>query len=348
MKNENIDPIIECIDLFCGVGGLTHGLIQGGISVIGGIDLDPTCRFPYEHNNNAVFIERDIHDISANDINTLFGNTNLTLLAGCAPCQPFSKYSRKVRKLNNDSKWQLVLDFGRLARDSQPDFVTMENVPELLNHEVFEDFLKDLENYKVWFDIVDCTQYGVPQTRKQLVLLASKHGEIELLTPEEFGSDSSTVRQKISHLPSISAGETHPDDPLHRASGLSDLNLRRIRASKPGGTWRDWDDSLLAKCHRKLSGQYYSSVYGRMKWDTASPTITTQCFGYGNGRFGHPEQDRAISLREATILQTFPENYLFTAPNDRITFDRLGRLIGNAVPVRIGEVIAKSIIKHTK
>lgn len=348
MKNENVDPIIECIDLFCGVGGLTHGLIQGGVSVIGGIDLDPTCRFPYEHNNNAVFIEKDIHDISANDINTLFGNTNLTLLAGCAPCQPFSKYSRKVRKLNNDSKWQLVLDFGRLVRDSQPDFVTMENVPELLNHEVFEVFLKNLEGYEVWKNIVDCTQYGVPQTRKRLVLLASKHGEIELLTPEEFGSDTANVRQKISHLPRISAGETHPDDPLHRASGLSDLNLRRIRASKPGGTWRDWDDSLLAECHRKPSGQYYSSVYGRMEWDTASPTITTQCFGYGNGRFGHPEQDRAISLREAAILQTFPEHYLFTAPDDRITFDRLGRLIGNAVPVRIGEVIAKSMIKHIK
>jgi DNA (cytosine-5)-methyltransferase 1 len=144
------------------------------------------------------------------------------------------------------------------------------------------------------------------------------------------------------------AGGSDPNDSLHRASSLSKLNLERIKASKPGGSWRDWDKSLLAECHRKQSGKTYPGVYGRMEWDTPAPTITTQCFGYGNGRFGHPEQDRAISLREAAILQTFPEDYCFLPHTERISFSRIGRMIGNAVPVRLGEVIALSILSHLR
>ncbi|MFN7194041.1 MAG: DNA cytosine methyltransferase [Rhodospirillales bacterium] len=124
--------------------------------------------------------------------------------------------------------------------------------------------------------------------------------------------------------------------------------MRRIRASKPGGTWRDWPISLQAACHRRRSGKTYPSVYGRMEWDAAAPTMTTQCFGYGNGRFGHPEQHRAISLREAAMLQTFPPDYEFVADRDVVKFNRLGRLIGNAVPVRLGEVIAKTLVSHLK
>ncbi|MDB9494615.1 DNA cytosine methyltransferase [Spirulina major CS-329] len=122
--------------------------------------------------------------------------------------------------------------------------------------------------------------------------------------------------------------------------------MKRIRASKPGGTWRDWDEALLASCHRKDTGKTYPSVYGRMEWDKPAPTITTQCFGYGNGRFGHPEQDRAISLREAALLQTFPENYQFLPLGEEPKFYTVGRLIGNAVPVRIGEVLAHTFLKH--
>lgn len=342
------DSLISCIDLFCGVGGLTYGLIKGGIRVIAGIDLDPQCRFPYESNNDSVFIERDVQNLSGSELATMFGDAKFKLLAGCAPCQPFSTYSRKGRQVRDDRKWELISDFGRLVRETQPDFVTMENVPQLLDHKVFKDFLRDLSGYETWYDVVDCVQYGIPQTRKRLVLLASRLGSVKLMPPNKFGSCSTTVtvRQSISHLPPLEAGGSNPDDPLHTASSLSDLNLRRIRASKPGGTWRDWDDELLAKCHRKTTGKTYPSVYGRMEWDAPSPTITTQCFGFGNGRFGHPEQDRAISLREAAILQTFPENYRFVAPDERVTFNKLGRLIGNAVPVRIGEVVALSLREH--
>ncbi len=337
---------VGCIDLFCGLGGLTHGLISGGIRVVAGIDIDPQCRFPYEINNNAVFIEKNIRDLSGCELANMFGDTKFRLLAGCAPCQPFSTYSRRGRQKRDDMKWSLVSDFGRLVQEIQPEFVTMENVPQLVDHEVFKTFLAALKDYSTSWGIMDCAQYGVPQTRKRLVLMASRLGSIKLVSPESFGQSRMTVREAICHLPALKAGCSDPNDALHSASALSDINLRRIKASKPGGTWRDWDESLIAACHRKSSGQTYPSVYGRMQWDSLAPTITTQCFGFGNGRFGHPEQDRAISLREAAILQTFPDDYCFLAPSERMSFSKFGRLIGNAVPVRIGEVVAKSILEH--
>jgi DNA (cytosine-5)-methyltransferase 1 len=224
----------------------------------------------------------------------------------------------------------------------------MENVPQLLDHEVFDDFITALDGFDVWWDIIECAQYRVPQTRKRLVLLASRFGPITLLPPPALIDEPPTVREAISHLAPLGAGDSDPNDPLHSASRLTDINLRRIRASKPGGTWRDWDESLVAQCHRRESGDTYPSVYGRMEWDEPAPTITTQSFGYGNGRFGHPEQDRAISLREAAILQTFPDTYDFLPAGERARFSVLGRLIGNAVPVRIGEVVAESLLNHLR
>jgi DNA (cytosine-5)-methyltransferase 1 len=164
------------------------------------------------------------------------------------------------------------------------------------------------------------------------------------LTKDSQGAKS--VRETIAELPSIAAGGADPKDNLHISSKLSPINLKRIQASVPGGTWRDWDKGLRAACHRKATGATYPSVYGRMEWDKPSPTITTQCFGFGNGRFGHPEQDRAISLREAAMLQTFPRDYKFVPHESRVVFDKLGRLIGNAVPVRLGEVIADALVNH--
>lgn len=338
-------PEVRCIDLFCGLGGLTHGLQKGGVQVVAGIDVDPDCRFAYEANNRgAKFVERSVRDLSGQELTDLFGHSGMRLLAGCAPCQPFSTYSRKARKTKADPKWDLASEFGKLVVETQPDLVTMENVPQLKDHPVFDDFLGSLTGYSVWHGVVECDKYGVPQTRKRLVLLASRLGPIHLVPPTASGG--ATVRSAIGHLRPLSAGDTDPRDRLHTSSRLSPINLRRIRASKPGGTWRDWDATLLAKCHTKATGESYPSVYGRMEWDAPAPTITTQCFGFGNGRFGHPEQDRAISLREAAILQTFPDDYRFLAPGERPNFSKFGRLIGNAVPVRLGEVIANSVLEH--
>lgn len=336
---------ISAVDLFCGVGGLTHGLVQGGISVAAGIDIDGDCRFPYEANNEARFLEKDIKSLTAKDIVPLFEKGKIRLLAGCAPCQPFSTYSQPGRSSRTDGKWTLLEDFGRTIEEIQPELVTMENVPRLLEHRVFKRFLKSLAGYHVWHGVVHCAEYGVPQSRKRLVLLASRLGSVELIAPTH-ADRALTLREAIATLPAIPAGGSHPEDPLHTACNLNAINMRRIKASRPGGTWRDWPIGLLSHCHRKESGKTYPSVYGRMEWEEPSPTITTQCFGFGNGRFGHPEQDRAISLREAAIIQTFPEQYKFVPEGAQIRFSVLGRLIGNAVPVRVGEVVAESLVRH--
>ena len=187
--------------------------------------------------------------------------------------------------------------------------------------------------------------YGIPQKRKRLLLLASKLGEISF--EEELEKENyPTVRQAIGNLPKLEAGQTNSDDPLHTARNLTKVNLQRIKSSKPGGTWREWDEKLLPNCYKKSSGKSFGSVYGRLEWDKPSSTITTQFPGYGNGRFGHPEQNRALSLREGAILQSFPRDYEFIQDAKKFSTQKIAMQIGNAVPPKLGEVIGKSILIH--
>lgn len=334
--------LIEAVDLFCGVGGLTAGLLKAGVKVKAGYDIEPQCQFGYEYNNkNAKFILKDVAEVTKEEIDSLYSKGVIRLLAGCAPCQPFSTYNQgKDTRL--DKKWPLLYHFSRLIEEVRPELVTMENVPDVVKHEVYHDFVAKLEalGYTVSAQRVDCVQYGIPQTRKRHVLLASLISDNISLIPATHEKPI-TVKEVIESLPLLNAGEQDDSDPLHICSKLSSLNLKRIRASKPGGTWRDWPEELVAKCHTKSSGKSYASVYGRMEWDKPAPTITTQCYGFGNGRFGHPTQDRAISLREAALLQTFPNNYKFFEGN--MNFQSIGRMIGNAVPVRLGEVVGLSL-----
>ena len=349
IKTMHSKRAIYAVDLFCGAGGLTHGLLDAGIKVRAGIDLDPVCKYPYEHNNHAEFINKSVTELKPGDICHFYRKGCLRLLAGCAPCQTFSTYNLKARsKEDKDKKWFLLLEFARLVREIKPELVTMENVPGLEEQDVFQTFLETLHNegYHTSHLVVACAEYGIPQHRHRLVLIASKLGEIRLLTPREMGARKKTVRQAFRGLPNLRAGEQCEKDPLHQCSKLSELNLRRIRASKPGGTWRDWPKELIADCHKRHTGNTYGSVYGRMEWDQPAPTMTTQFFGFGNGRFGHPEEDRAISLREGAIIQSFPRNYQFAKPQEPICQKNIGRLIGNAVPVKLGEVIGKSLVAH--
>ena len=334
------------IDLFCGAGGLTSGFEREGLRVVAGIDAEPACRFAYEENNNASFIKRDVSALLASDLDDLWGDATVRILIGCAPCQPFSTYTQG-RIAGEDDRWRLLDAFGRLIRETRPDIVSMENVASLLKHEVHKSFLSLLgeEGYQIEEHIVRCEDYGIPQRRRRLVLLASCRGPIQLLTPLEFGAEALTVRNSIGSLPPLGASAQDQNDPLHMASGLSPLNLERIRASRPGGSWRQWEPALVASCHRKHEGKGYGSVYGRMEWDKVAPTMTTQAYAFGSGRFGHPSQDRGLSLREMAILQTFPPKYAFTPPGADIHFKTVGRMIGNAVPVQLGRVIARSILK---
>jgi DNA-methyltransferase (dcm) len=349
--SNQIKPVrqIYAVDLFCGAGGLTRGLLDAGITVRAGVDLDPICEYPYEKNNDAEFLKKSVTDLQPDDIRLFYRKRSLRLLAGCAPCQTFSTYNLKARSADEkDKKWFLLLEFARLVNEISPELVTMENVPGLAEQDVFAKFIQTLQDngYNVAYQVVACHEYGIPQNRHRLVLLASKLGAIRLLTPEEFGAEKKKVADVIRTLPPLHAGEKSKDDPLHQCSRLSPLNLQRIRASKPGGSWRDWPQELVADCHRKDSGESYGSVYGRMKWDEPAPTMTTQFFGFGNGRFGHPEQDRAISLREGAIIQSFPPDYQFVKPDEPVCQKNIGRLIGNAVPVKLGEVIGRSIVVH--
>lgn len=339
------------VDLFCGIGGLTKGLELSGLNVIAGIDIDSTCAFAYKKNNNADFLCNDISDISAEEISALYPPNSLRILVGCAPCQPFSTYSRRYRKDGRkDSKWKLLYSFLNIVECIKPEIVSMENVPQLATENVFDDFVNSLQTmgYSVSWQVVYCPDYGIPQNRRRLVLLASKRGNIDLIPPLYNKDSYLTVRDAIGNLPPLIAGEQSTEDPLHVCSKLSDVNLKRIRTSIPGGTWRDWDESLQLNCHKKKTGNTYPAVYGRMFWDKPSPTITTQFYGYGNGRFGHPEQDRALSLREGAILQSFPADYIFIDDKHSSSKHELGIHIGNAVPVELGKAIGISILNHLK
>lgn len=336
---------IACVDLFCGAGGLTHGLIRAGVPVVAGIDVDTACRYPFEINNGARFLANDITDVEPSNLKSLYGAARIRILAGCAPCQPFSTYSQRY-DTHTSPRWPLLYQFARLVKSIRPEIVTMENVPLVEKHAVFDDFVTTLQmlGYKVWKNVVDCAQYGLPQNRRRMVILASLIGAIDLIPP--IHKTPQTVRDAIGKLPAINAGSSDDEDPFHVSSKLLPLNLERIRVSRPGGTWRDWPDRLVAECHRRATGRTYPGVYGRMTWDEPSPTITTQFYGFGNGRFGHPEQDRALSLREGAILQGFPKNYAFVAEDAPLHFKVLGRMIGNAVPVALGKAIGESIISH--
>lgn len=336
---------IAAIDLFCGVGGLTRGLFNAGIDVKLGVDLDPACKFPLEENNATKFLQKDVSQLQSQDLLDEFKNCPITLLAGCAPCQPFSTYSYSTGKNKRHKDWGLLKSFEKLVLETKPTLVTMENVPPLEKKEIFEGFSKSLESagYHVSYRIVHGNEIGLPQRRRRLVLVASRLGPIDL---PECNAPVQTVRDAIGDLEPIQAGVRNSRDRLHFSAGLSELNLERIKHSKPGGTWRDWPKHLIAKCHAKKSGRSFPSVYGRMSWDEPAPTMTTQCYGFGNGRFGHPEQDRAISLREAAIIQSFPEDYAFLRDDDPISMSALGRLIGNAVPVKLGEYIGDVLVKH--
>lgn len=339
------------VDLFCGIGGLTHGLQLAGINVVAGIDIAGSCQYAYEENNQAKFINKNIVDVTAEELSGLYPDNSTRILVGCAPCQPFSKYTKRYRKDGHiDDKWKLLYSFSSLVEQVLPEIISMENVPEIIREEVFGDFVRKLTelNYTVSSSIVFCPDYGVPQNRKRLVLLASRLGKINLIDPLYTENTYITVRQAIGNLPIIEDGECHEQDSMHRACRLSNINRRRIRQSVPGGSWRDWDTELQLNCHRKSSGKSYGSVYGRMSWDFPSPTITTQFYGYGNGRFGHPEQNRALSLREGAILQSFPRNYVFIENENQLNKKELGIHIGNAVPVQLGRAIGLSIQNHLR
>jgi len=342
-KNQNI----KVVDLFAGIGGLTYGFKSAGLNVVAGIDIDATSAYGYEKSNKAKYIVKDIAEVSGDELLELYGDSPIRVLAGCAPCQPYSKLNQSGI---NESKMTPLRKYAELIKETKPHIVSMENVGGLKNikkYPVFGTFLETLkeEGYFVDYKVINTADYGVPQGRKRLVLLASLLGPIQIPSPTHAAHV--TLREAIGDLAPIAAGEVSTGDVLHQARKLSALNLKRIQATpKDGGSQKSWPEELLLDCHKKDSGKTFGSVYGRMWWDKPASTMTTQCTGIGNGRFGHPEQDRAISLREAARIQTFPDDYIFYDKSKKITLSQVSKFIGNAVPVRLGEVLGGAIRDH--
>jgi DNA (cytosine-5)-methyltransferase 1 len=223
----------------------------------------------------------------------------------------------------------------------------MENVVGILGTDVFKRFVGILWKNGYVVDCKTCpgAKYGLPQYRSRLVLVASRIGIIKIPKGSYVPDQFRTVRDAIGSMPRVDNGSSDADDPLHACRTLSPLNLRRIKASRPGGTWEDWPEELRAPCHQKASGGTFRSVYARMEWDKPSPTITTQAHNFGTGRFGHPDQDRGITLREAAILQGFPPGYKFVREGVKVEFAPIGKLIGNAVPPPLGRAIGEGLME---
>ncbi|MBI5168178.1 MAG: DNA cytosine methyltransferase [Candidatus Eisenbacteria bacterium] len=345
-------PTVSAVDLFCGAGGLTRGLIAAGVKVVAGIDIDPDAEHAYTANNGgAKYLQWDVSRKQAKTVAALFPKGGVRLLAGCAPCQPFSNLTNGIKR---HEAWDLLTYFGKLVERIRPELVTMENVPELARRgrEVFDEFKASLERagYKYDWRIVNCADYGVPQQRRRLVLLASRLGPIKVPRGRlRKASQWVTVSKAIGDLPPVRSGEVHPKDRLHLSAKLSDLNLRRIRATAHDGGGREgWPEELLLECHKRETGGRYTSIYGRMAWDSPAPTMTTLCHNLGSGRFGHPEQDRAISLREASLLQGFPRDYSFWPEKSKTNRSAVARLIGNAVPPPLAEALGGTLVRHAR
>ena len=303
-----------------------------------------SVEYTYSKNNKAQFQLQDINELKGKEIKKLFENAPQTLIAGCAPCQPFSIYQKKKDKnsIKTHKKYPAFINFIRIVKEVKPDFVTMENVPSIKKDDNFIDFVNKLKEmkYKVNFKVINIANWNAPQMRRRLILIASKISKIEIT--EKQSKKFKTIKEAIKNLSHLQNGQVDNKDPLHRSAKLSNLNLQRIKFSQPGGTWKDWPKKILPNCYKKPSGQTFTSVYGRLSPNKAN-TLTTQFTRYGTGRYGHYEQDRALSLREGAILQTFPQKYDFNVVKLGIT--RVSRHIGNALPPIIGKLIGNLFIK---
>jgi DNA (cytosine-5)-methyltransferase 1 len=353
---------IKAIDLFCGAGGVTRGLLDAGIDVIAGFDIDKSLQKVYEKNNirpngvKAKYHNKRVEDLTKKDIYKLVGSKTARkekkekfLLAGCAPCQPFS-LKNKNRHDKTDHRRTLITYFADLVKKTKPDFVFMENVaglPKLEpdNLKYFTDVLNE-EGFYWEANIVNAVNYGVAQNRKRFVLLASKEKDVKIPEGEYDGVSKSykTVGEVIKNLPPIEVGSEHPDILNHKCANLSDKNKDRLRKiSKDGGSRTELPPELWLKCHLNDDGtpkKVHLDTYSRMWWNKPAPTLTTKFNSITTGRYAHPEQNRAISLREGALLQSFPEEYKFYG-----SMQDIAKQIGNAVPPKMAEAFGKYFTK---
>lgn len=344
MKNKNL----TAIDLFCGAGGLTLGLKQAGFIVVAGVELNPVAAETYRLNHADVDIyEKDIRHINPTEIlfNSNLKPGELDLLAGCPPCQGFSSQrTRNKTNAHHDPRNDLIFEYLRFVEVFLPKTIMLENVPALAKNWRIFKLKEGLEQLGYIVDqnsisIHDAADYGVPQRRRRLLFKASRLGTI---SDAPKVKKRSTVKDSISSLkPAGLSGDALHDLGEHRSE-----KVKKIISLVPknGGSRTDLPKEYWLECHKR-SPNGYRDVYGRMKWDAVSPTITGGCHNPSKGRFIHPEFDRAITLREAALLQTFPMKYKFSMSRGK---DSVALMIGNALPPKFIRIHALQYAQHIK
>lgn len=338
--NDNIpvacsvaDGGLTAVDLFCGAGGLTLGLKQAGFRVLAGVEIEsvPARTFTLNH-SDVICIQKDIRQLGAAELLKRVGlkRGELDLLAGCPPCQGFSTLRTRKKAVSfDDDRNDLLFEFLRMVEALSPRSLMMENVPALAEDRRMKVFLKRLSalGYKIGrknVRVEDAASYGVPQRRRRMILLASKSGQVG----DAYTSIPITVRQCLSAVALAPVGEAN--DPLHDYVPKRSFHVEEIikNIPKDGGSRTALPDHLVLACHKK-NGSGFRDVYGRMSWDKVSPTMTGGCGNPSKGRYLHPSEDRAISLREAAVFQTFPSDYQFDLTGGR---GKVALMIGNALP----------------
>jgi DNA (cytosine-5)-methyltransferase 1 len=343
---------LKAVDFFCCAGGVTSGFIKAGIKVLGGIDIEGAYKETYEKNNEgAKFIQADIAKLSPRSLHKRLGikkNMDDLIFVGCSPCQYYT--NMQTDKTKSATSHLLLEDFKRFVEYYNPGYIFIENVPGLDTKEEspLGKFKRFLSRKGYVFDeaVVNAAEYNVPQNRKRYILLASRVKK-SISVPVGSSKKIKTVRTAISNLKPVPAGYTDKSGLKHWTANLADINLKRIQhTSKNGGTRLEWknNEALQLKCYIGKDDTF-PDVYGRMHWDLPAPTITTKFHSITNGRFGHPEQHRALSLREGALLQSFDKSYKFYSDSLAI----VARMIGNAVPPQLAKSVGKTLTKtHLK
>lgn len=346
------------IDLFSGAGGLTVGLKSAGFEVVAAVENDPSACKSYKSNHPEVtLLEADIREVRGESFAKHLNGRRLDLLTGCPPCQGFTSLTSKYKR--SDLRNALIREFGRLVDDLNPRLVMLENVPRLgvVGKELLGEFLELLSSRKYNFDMgtLDAADFGVPQFRKRFVLIASKIGEIQLpkpthaskklggLKPHKTVKSALKVKRKAITLSEARGSNSRELSPsrLHIVRDISELNRQRLAAASPGETWVNIPEHLRPPCHQN-GYRGFMNTYGRLEWDAPSPTITSGCITPSKGRFGHPEEIRTISIREAALLQSFPSRYRFIGN----TIDDICQMIGNALPPVFATALAENCRQH--
>lgn len=349
MKNNQL----KAVDFFCGGGGMSYGMQEAGIKVLAGIDFEPNCKKTYESNlKNAKFILADVFELKEqnleNDLNIKKNDDNLILI-GCSPCQFWSIINTDKSKSSKSAN--LLVEFERFVKYFNPGYVVVENVPGVLrkkNESGLDTFINWLENnnYKVHFEVHNVSDYGVPQSRKRFTLVANRITN-EKIFPIKSENKKLTVKDVLGEnngFAKINDGHIDLSDFKHTVPTISEINKRRLmKVEKDGGNRLGFanDVELQLKCFIGKDSSF-KDTFGRLWWDRPSPTITTKFFSVSNGRFVHPEEDRALSLREGATLQSFPKDYKFYGTST----SSIARLIGNAVPPQYAKCIGEAIIKN--